>query len=117
VPYASRSTGFAVNDALGVVRNLPASAACAALDPVVVALVGHLQQDPKHARGDLADIFALTKVFRSLVVSGSILTRPTTSGWVYVSKLHAHVARQRPSTSWDQGISTSGSTLAIGQPS
>ncbi len=68
--YASRSTRFAVNDALGVARNLPASAASAALDPVEVALVGHLQQDPKHARGDLADIFAPTKVSRSLVFIG-----------------------------------------------
>jgi hypothetical protein len=70
VSYASRSTGFAVNDALGVVRNLPASATSAALDPVEVALVGHLQQDPKHARGGLADIFAPTKVSRSLVFIG-----------------------------------------------
>ena len=32
---------------LGVVRNLPSGVAGAALDPVVVALVGDLQQDPK----------------------------------------------------------------------
>jgi hypothetical protein len=31
-------------------RNLPTGAAGAAFDPVVVALVGDLQQDPKHGR-------------------------------------------------------------------
>jgi hypothetical protein len=39
---------LASTDALGVVRNLPACLAGAALDPVVVALVGDLQQHPKH---------------------------------------------------------------------
>ena len=41
------------------VRNLPASLAGAAFDPVVVALVGDLQQDPNHGRIGLADELAL----------------------------------------------------------
>jgi hypothetical protein len=49
-------------DALGVVRNLPSAAAGAAFDPVVIALVGDLQQDLDHGGIGLRDVLALPEM-------------------------------------------------------
>jgi hypothetical protein len=44
------------------VHNLPAAAAAAALDPVVVLLVGDLQQDLDHGGIRLGDVLALPEM-------------------------------------------------------
>ena len=49
----------------GVVRNLPAGVARAALDPVVVALVGDPQKDLDHGWIGLGDVLALPEMTRS----------------------------------------------------
>lgn len=59
---AARQRVLLSPDALGIVHNLPAAAAAAALDPVVVLLVGDLQQDLDHGGIRLGDVLALPEM-------------------------------------------------------